>query len=267
MVLSHAESWLSSQNWLETQGTEGREAIRSAVLELETFGYLKRSVQRGPGGRIIGHRMTWIEEPEEILSEPEADPENIAGPAQSKGGSDQMTGSLLVDNPTCGQSHMRQTRSLRIPSESEYHQKPEHKAAGYDFDFEAASGVQLDLTAPPEIQRLWIEYQGYRKERHHARGRDKLAWTERAARMAAESINHACLNHPEQMVIDRIRTAIEKGWKGLNMSELGKPFTPSQSPHEANISNPARHTIRNQHAATKPGKYAGLSTTATSNPP
>jgi len=43
LVMSHSRGWSLSVNSLAAQNQEGKDAIRSAILELEKFGYLTRS--------------------------------------------------------------------------------------------------------------------------------------------------------------------------------------------------------------------------------
>jgi hypothetical protein len=63
MMLSNADGWITNMGWLESQGTEGREAIRSAVQELEAAGYAVFSLQKGDGGVITANTWTWYDLP------------------------------------------------------------------------------------------------------------------------------------------------------------------------------------------------------------
>lgn len=51
LVMSHSRGWSLSINSLAVQNQEGKDAIRSAIYELEKFGYLTRS-QVNEGGRF-----------------------------------------------------------------------------------------------------------------------------------------------------------------------------------------------------------------------
>lgn len=50
-VLSHPDNWVTSAQRLADEGTEGRDAMRKALAELETAGYLVRRRFRGDDGR------------------------------------------------------------------------------------------------------------------------------------------------------------------------------------------------------------------------
>lgn len=45
LVMSHSQGWSLTINALAAQNQEGKDAIRSAILELEKYGYLSRSQQ------------------------------------------------------------------------------------------------------------------------------------------------------------------------------------------------------------------------------
>lgn len=51
LVMSHAQGWSLSVNSIAQQNQEGKDAVRSAILELEKFGYLSR-LQENNGGRF-----------------------------------------------------------------------------------------------------------------------------------------------------------------------------------------------------------------------
>jgi hypothetical protein len=53
-AISYPRDWdWSAEKLAQHSPTEGRDAIRSALKELETFGYLKRSRHKGPDGRWV----------------------------------------------------------------------------------------------------------------------------------------------------------------------------------------------------------------------
>lgn len=64
LILSHSAGWSLSINSLAKQNQEGKDSIRKAIKELETFGYLKRS-QVNVGGRF-GESIWTTTDPSEI---------------------------------------------------------------------------------------------------------------------------------------------------------------------------------------------------------
>ncbi len=52
LLLSMPDNWETSSMWLAARAPEGRDAVRKALKELEGRGYLRRTKQRGPDGRI-----------------------------------------------------------------------------------------------------------------------------------------------------------------------------------------------------------------------
>lgn len=55
-IESHVADWSISVTWLAAKNIEGKEALRSAIAELELYGYLKRE-QENKGGRF--GEVTW----------------------------------------------------------------------------------------------------------------------------------------------------------------------------------------------------------------
>ena len=64
LVMSHSSGWTLSINSLAVQNQEGKDAIRSAINELEKYGYLTRS-QVNEGGRF-GESIWTTHDPAEI---------------------------------------------------------------------------------------------------------------------------------------------------------------------------------------------------------
>jgi hypothetical protein len=68
-IESHSIEWQISVTWLAAHSVEGKEALRSAIAELELYGYLKRE-QENTGGRFGEVRWT-TQEP--VTDEPLAE--------------------------------------------------------------------------------------------------------------------------------------------------------------------------------------------------
>jgi len=63
LIMSHSQGWSLSINSLADQNQEGKDALRSAILELEALGYLSRS-QPNEGGRF-GESIWTTHDPED----------------------------------------------------------------------------------------------------------------------------------------------------------------------------------------------------------
>jgi len=63
MILSNADTWEAHQTWLVSQGTEGREAIRSGMVELEKAGYAVFCERKDELGRFAQVIWTFYDVP------------------------------------------------------------------------------------------------------------------------------------------------------------------------------------------------------------
>ena len=61
--LSHDPSFEFTRAWIESHGTEGRDAIRAALRELRDLGYLKNVKSRDSSGRVSGERYVFTDVP------------------------------------------------------------------------------------------------------------------------------------------------------------------------------------------------------------
>lgn len=62
-LLTHRVGWIVTVEALSEGGPEGRDAIMTALAELERFGYLQRERERDEGGRLRGARYSITEPP------------------------------------------------------------------------------------------------------------------------------------------------------------------------------------------------------------
>ncbi|MEV0996786.1 hypothetical protein [Nonomuraea sp. NPDC050202] len=120
-LASHQEGWMTSIAALVELGPEGVHAIRSAIEELEKYGYLVRIQRRDAKGRL-GETEYWITDcPEEYQEEkPSAEPSSenrTTGDAESSPSSEPSS-----DFPTSGEPRAGEPRA-----EDRTHKKTNHK--------------------------------------------------------------------------------------------------------------------------------------------
>ena len=64
LMLSLPQNWQTYSSWIQEQGMEGREAVQSALAELEALGYLQRNPEKDDQtGRFLGNVWHWNSEP------------------------------------------------------------------------------------------------------------------------------------------------------------------------------------------------------------
>lgn len=81
-ILSHASGWSLSINSLAASCLEGKDSIRSAIQELERFGYLKRT-QSNEGGRF-GESVWTTTDPEPMAGLPMTENPTTENPTPKK---------------------------------------------------------------------------------------------------------------------------------------------------------------------------------------
>jgi hypothetical protein len=97
-LLSHKSGWRTSIEHLASSGIDGRDAIRTAIQELETFGYLVRTRLRD-NGKLSG--AEW-ELTDPFESQPIDDTPMLENPTQ---------GNPMLENPTLKNTNFKNTNT------------------------------------------------------------------------------------------------------------------------------------------------------------
>jgi hypothetical protein len=67
-LMTHSVGWSVTLESLVDGGPEGRDAVRTAIIELEETGYLVRTRQRGEDGRLLGINYD-LQDPDQPVSD------------------------------------------------------------------------------------------------------------------------------------------------------------------------------------------------------
>jgi hypothetical protein len=103
--LSHAEGFEFTKDWIIEHGTEGRDAIISALKELRSFGYLVNyKVRCKTSGRVLGEKYKFTDLPQADVTQPELT-------------QDRRTGNPDAGNPASGFSGRNRKPIERKPIE------------------------------------------------------------------------------------------------------------------------------------------------------
>lgn len=103
VILSHTDGWTTSSEELARKGKEGRDAIRSALQELEDAGYLVRERYQDPGGRWATRQVIYdrpaLDVQPALFSQVAPTTENQASVNQSSVNQSSVFQALLEEHP------------------------------------------------------------------------------------------------------------------------------------------------------------------------
>lgn len=108
-------------------------------------------------------------------------------------------------------------------NEEEEEVKPEKEKRAKPGPDPEACTTTLPGNPSAELAEAWQEWQQYRQRRAIAPGRQRVAWTAQAARLSAKQVSQYAASHGSRIVCDRIASAINGEWQGLNLDKLDNP--------------------------------------------
>ena len=140
LVFSNCDEWRTSNEWFEGQATEGKEAIRSGMKELESLGHVQIEIKKGPDGvpqRIAFWHMRPVDETKRT---------NQTKWRSGNSGIPEMREPGFVGNPSTNHNHslnqekvLNQEKTSRHPSETSDFKledpTPKTKAKSYVNEF------------------------------------------------------------------------------------------------------------------------------------
>lgn len=112
-LLSHEDGWETSSEEIARQGREGRDAVRSALSELETAGYVDRVRIQDPTTGLWSTQVTVNETPRERPPSVEPTPENPSSVDADFQASDNQSSDI---QPSVSQALIRKTNKKDPPS-------------------------------------------------------------------------------------------------------------------------------------------------------
>jgi hypothetical protein len=136
-ALSHADGFNLTRRWLDSHGTEGRDAITVAISELRALGYVADSYG---SGKAPDRRLIWTDEP-------------ATGPAPTCNGFSVALKTRPTENPSDGKSVALKTRPTENPSHIKKTISKEDQENQEDQPKEGASR-ENDEPAPKDPLRL-----------------------------------------------------------------------------------------------------------------
>jgi len=118
------------------------------------------------------------------------------------------------------------------PAAKEAEVKPEKEKRPKPGPEPEACTTTLPGNPSAELAEAWQEWQQYRQRRAIAPGRQRVAWTAQAARLSAKQVTQYAASHGSRIVCDRIASAINGEWQGLNLDKLDNPARSGKMSYE-----------------------------------
>ena len=143
-----------------------------------------------------------------------------------------------VNQPSTPPAAKEEKFQLEVKPEKEKRPKPGPEPE--------ACATTLPGKPSAELAEAWGEWQQYRQRRAIAPGRQRVAWTAQAARLSAKQVTQYAASHGDRLVCDRIASAINGEWQGLNLDKLEahayKPAGKMSREEEARMHTPNPNT-------------------------
>ena len=154
-ILSRPDNWATSAEQLASEGSEGRDAIRTALKELEDADYIERRLVQGEGGRWSTQTVVF-DRPQGASAPAPEKPSSVAGSQPPE------TGNPAPENrPSVSQASRKTTEKEKEPSSSGIADAlPDQDSPGARGDVERlcvhlADRIEGNGSRRPTITKTW----------------------------------------------------------------------------------------------------------------
>lgn len=207
LMLSLPDEWEYTIEGLASLNNDGKDSIRTALSELEQFGYMKRCRARNEKGVLEGTIYTIYEEPQDMVEpmseNPTLDKPTLDFPTLEK----PTLGKPTLENPTLLNTNISST-------------KESNKKESSTKSIKASSEKEIPVYYPndPELNQAFIDFLEMRKACR------KPAKTERTIELLMKSLEKLSTVKNEltgmeymdnELAIKIVEQATERSWQGF----------------------------------------------------
>lgn len=184
--LSHADGFSLSRAWIDSHGTEGREAITTAIRELRSFGYVMDEYHQEHSGGQITRKLVWTDIAQDPHQEPDSPSDGKPVARETRGAeTPSHFKKTNLQEEQKKENQVEEESSLKVPS-AEPKAKPVDPLAAKKLPIEAIPSDLLDCQEL--LPEFWQVKKGVRSERVFNRVCANLRqWPPQARRQALES--------------------------------------------------------------------------------
>jgi hypothetical protein len=164
--LTHSEGFTLTRAWIDSHGTEGRDAITAAIAELRTYGYVEDHYQGGENP--IQRRLVWTDDPVALKTRATENPCD-GKPVRLK--------TRATENP----SHIKKT-NLQEDQENQEEQLEENTLCQTAPPAGSAPGQagrkerKLRTTGSPDFEAFWRRYNQLQPRSASSKPKALAAW-------------------------------------------------------------------------------------------
>lgn len=228
-LLSKQDNWRVNIRHLvkvtqETSKKTGENGVYTILRELRNVGFVK--MKKIGIGEHRGRVVYTISDIPEFFESNDIDP-NDGNPHEGnphEGNPNEANDDVLVSTESLVNTEYKQILNNSKPPAAVVKKSPAWKIQ-YRGQAEAANAVSTDKL-PRQLHEPWRRWCAYRTRRaiDQPTKSDSIEWTTDAAESAVKQMAKYAKSHGVDAVEDQIESAIEGGWRGLNLNKMGKSY-------------------------------------------